>query len=229
MKSSPEYETYALAHGEQTFQQVKIAETGKEREERQTFCQKYIEKGSVTECVISLCIISFGIGLLALPQKVNYVTLIMIPILIIICGIINYWTFTVLGDASRKLKLYKYEDIISALFNPCFSYFFIFVMAVGLFGVMVLFQVILYKFLGGVINEIFSYGYTNMETFASESFWGEKRVRLLVCYSITLFVLFPLCLIKTISQMRYASTFGVFFCFFSYYYSRYSMSFFLYS
>ena len=210
MKSSPEYETYALSNGEPTFQQVKITESGKEREERQSFFQKYIEKGSVTECVINLCIISFGIGLLALPQKVNYVTLIMIPILIIICGIINYWTFTVLGDASRKLNIYKYEDIISALFNPCFSYFFIFVMAVGLFGVMVLFQVILYKFLGGVINEIFSYGYTNMEIFASESFWGEKRVRLLVCYSITLFVLFPLCLIKTISQMRYASTFGVF-------------------
>ena len=207
---SQEYETYSLAHGEQNFKKVEIVESGKEGEEKQTLCQKYIEKGSVTECVINLCIISIGIGLLALPQKVNYVTFLMIPLLIIICGIINYWTFTVLGDASRKLKIYKYEDIVSTLFNPCFSYFFIFVMAVGLFGVMVLFQVILYKFLGGVINEIFSYGYVNMEAFASESFWGEKKVRLLVCYSIALFVLFPLCLIKTISQMRYASTFGIF-------------------
>ena len=192
----------------ETFKQVKIFESGKEKEE--SFCQRYIEKGSVTECVINLCIISFGIGLLALPQKVNYVTLVMTPILIVICGIINYWTFSVLGDASRKLKIYKYEDIVSALFNPYLSYFFIFVMGLGLFGVMVLFQVILYKFLGGIINEFFSYGYTNMEIFATESFWGETKVRLLVCYSIALFVLFPLCLIKTISKMRYASTFGVF-------------------
>ena len=208
MKTTPEFETYSLAHGEQTFQQVKIVESGREKEEN--LCQKYIEKGSITECVINLCIISFGIGLLALPQKVNYVTLIMTPILIVLCGIVNYWTFTVLGDASRQLKIYKYEDIVSALFNPCFSYFFIFVMGIGLFGVMVLFQVILYKFLGGIINEIFSYGYTNMEVFASESFWGEKKIRLLVCYLITTLVLFPLCLIKTISQMRFASSFGVF-------------------
>ena len=207
---SQECETYELARGEQTFQKVEIVESGKEKDEKQQFCQNYIEKGSITECVISLCIISFGIGLLALPQKVNYVTLLLIPLLIIICGLVNYWTFTILGDASKKLKIYKYEDIVSALFNPCLSYFFVFVMSVGLFGVMVLFQVILYKFLGGIINEIFSYGYTNMETFASESFWSEKKVRLLVCYSISLFVLFPLSLIKTISQMRYASTFGVF-------------------
>jgi amino acid permease len=83
-------------------------------------------------------------------------------------------------------------------------------MMVGLFGVMILFQVILYKFIGGVINELFSYGYSNMENFANESFWGEKKVRLCVCYSLSLFILFPLCLIKTISKMRYASTFGVF-------------------
>ena len=209
MKGTSEFEKFSNSQSEQqSFQQVKILESGKEGEE--TMCQKYIEKGSITECVINLCIISFGIGLLALPQKVNYVTLIMAPILIIICGIINFWTFTVLGDASRKLNIYKYEDIVSALFNPCFSYFFIFVMGIGLFGVIVLFQVILYKFLGGIINEVFSYGYTNMEIFASESFWGEKKIRLLVCYGITLFVLFPLCLIKTISKMRYASSFGVF-------------------
>ena len=208
MKESSESEANSFSQGEQTFQQVKIVESGKEKEDN--ICQKYIEKGSITECVINLCIISFGIGLLALPQKVNYVTLVMAPILIILCGIINYWTFTVLGDASRKLKIYKYEDIVAALFNPCFSYFFIFVMVIGLFGVIILFQVILYKFLGGIINEVFSYGYTNMEIFAAESFWGEKKVRLLVCYAITLFVLLPLSLIKTISQMRYASSFGVF-------------------
>ena len=208
MKTTSEFETYSLSNPEQTFQQVKILESGKEKEEN--MCQKYIEKGSITECVINLCIISFGIGLLALPQKVNFVTLIMTPILIIICGIVNYWTFTVLGDASRKLKIMKYEDIVSALFNPCFSYFFIFVMGLGLLGVIILFQVILYKFLGGIINEIFSYGYSNMEVFASESFWGEKKNRLLVCYGITICVLLPLSLIKTISQMRYASSFGVF-------------------
>ena len=203
-----ELEAYSLKYGEQDFQQVKIRRNEEKKES--SFCKNYIEKGSISECVINLCIISIGIGLLALPQKVNYITLILTPILIIICGIINYWTFTVLGEASRKLNKNKYEDIVLELFNPCFSYFFIFVMGIGLFGVIILFQVILYKFLGGIINEILSYGYTDMETFSSESFWGEQKTRLIICFSISIFVLFPLCLIKTISQMRYASSFGVF-------------------
>ena len=31
--------------------------------------KKNIEKGSINECIINLCIISVGVGLLALPQK----------------------------------------------------------------------------------------------------------------------------------------------------------------
>ena len=37
-----------------------------------------------------------------------------------------------------------------------------------------------------------------------------RKERKTVFYGLNLFILFPLCLIKTISQMRYTSTFGVF-------------------
>ena len=140
-----------------TFRQVEIEDnltTYSKDSSPFNFFKKYIEKGSINECVINLCIISVGVGLLALPQKVQYVTLVLTPIIIIICAIINYWTFTVLGDAARKHKVNKYEDIIAAMFNPCFSKFFIFIMCFGLLGVIILFQVILYKFIGGIINEI---------------------------------------------------------------------------
>ena len=174
------------------------------------FIQKNIEKGSINECVINLCIISFGVGLLALPQNVQYVSLTFAPILIIICAIINYWTFTVLEEAARRLKVNKYEDIVSTLLSPGFSYFFFFVICVGLFSEIILFQVILYKFIGGIINEIFAYGFANMEVFSLESFWSELHVRLLVCYGFALFVFVPLGIIKTISQMRYITAFGIF-------------------
>lgn len=205
MKTDPELEVFASKNGGQS--SIQKDEIFKAKEGKGKIC---IEKGSINESVINLCIISFGIGLLALPQKVNYVTLLMIPFLIIICGAINYWTFVVLADASRKYKKNKYEDIVSVMFNPYFSYFFIIVMIIGLLGIMILFQVILYKFIGGIYNEIFSYGYTNMESFATESFWGHLNIRLIVCYSISIFILFPLCLIKTISKMRYFTSFGVF-------------------
>ena len=174
------------------------------------FLKKYIEKGSINECVINLCIISVGVGLLALPQKVQYVTLFLTPILIVVCAIINYWTFTVLGDAARRHKVNKYEDIIAAMFSPCFSKCFLFIMCFGQLGIIILFQVMLYKFIGGIINEVFSYGFVNMEIFSKGSFWSEKQTRLIVCYSLAIFVFVPLSLIKTFSQMRFITAFGIF-------------------
>ena len=42
--------------------------------------------------------------------------------------------------------------------------------------------------------------------------FGEKRKesKIMRFYGLSLFILFPLCLLKTISKMRYASTFSVF-------------------
>ena len=134
-----------------TFQQVEIEDsstTSLKDSSPLNFFKKCIEKGSINECVINLCIISVGVGLLALPQKVQYVTLFLTPLLIIICAIINYWTFKVLGDAARKYKVNKYEDIIAAMFSPCFNYFFICVMCIGQFGIIILLlEELLMKFL----------------------------------------------------------------------------------
>ena len=171
--------------------------------------QETIKQGSLLEGIFNLSIFTLGIGLLALPQKVRYMSLFMTPMIIISGGIINYWTLIALSEASRKYKLTKYEDAVTFLFNQKFSYFFSFVMCVNQFGTIIAFQIIIYKFLGAVVNKILSYGYDNMENFATRSFWGEQKVRMIVCFCICYFILFPLCLTKTLSKMRFASTFGV--------------------
>ena len=171
--------------------------------------QETIKQGSLLEGVFNLSIFTLGIGLLALPQKVKYMGLFMTPMIIISGAVINYWTLTILGDASRKFKLTKYEDAVTILFNQKFSYFFSFVMVINQIGTIVAFLAIIYKFLGAIINQILSYGYDNMENFANRSFWGQQKIRMIVCYSISYLFLFPLCLIKTLSKMRFASTFGV--------------------
>ena len=82
-------------------------------------------------------------------------------------------------------------------------------MCINQIGTIIAFQTIIYKFLGAIINQILSYGYENMENFANKSFWGEPKVRMIVCFTICYMILFPLCLTKTLSKMRFASTFGV--------------------
>ena len=165
--------------------------------------------GSMRGCIFNLCILSLGTGSLALPQKIGYMSLLASPIVILVSGAINYWTLTILGDVARKYKLRKYEDIVSKLFSQNLRLFLGIVMVLNQSGMIILYQVIMYKLLGGVINEFFSLGYSNVEEFVAESFWREKRVKFLVCYLITITVLYPLCQLKTISRMRYASTFGI--------------------
>ena len=200
------------------YKQVKIVDNNVSPEEsleenepkiRCYYIQETIKQGSELEGIFNLSIFTLGIGLLALPQKVKYMSLFMTPMIIISGGVINYWTLTILGDASRKFKLTRYEDTISFLINKKFSYFFSFVMCINQIGTIIAFQIIIYKFLGAIVNQILSYGYENMENFAAKSFWGDEKVRMIVCYSICYIILFPLCLIKTLSKMRYASTFGV--------------------
>ena len=165
--------------------------------------------GSMRGCIFNLCILSLGTGSLALPQKIGYMSLLVSPIVIFISGAINYWTLTILGDVARKHKIRKYEEVVSKLFNEKLSHFLGIVMVLNQSGMIILYQVIMYKLLGGVINEFFSLGYANVEEFVAQSFWSQKKIKFLVCYSITITILFPLCRLKTISKMRYASTFGI--------------------
>ena len=165
--------------------------------------------GSMRGCIFNLCILSLGTGSLALPQKIGYMSLLVSPIVIFISGAINYWTLTILGDVARKHKIRKYEEVVSKLFNEKLSHFLGIVMVLNQSGMIILYQVIMYKLLGGVINEFFSLGYANVEEFVAQSYWSQKKIKFLVCYLITITILFPLCRLKTISKMRYASTFGI--------------------
>ena len=165
--------------------------------------------GSMRGCIFNLCILSLGTGSLALPQKIGYMSLLVSPIVIFVSGAINYWTLTILGDVARKHKIRKYEEVVSKLFNEKLSHFLGIVMVLNQSGMIILYQVIMYKLLGGVINEFFSLGYPNVEEFVAQSFWSQKKIKFLVCYLITITILFPLCRLKTISKMRYASTFGI--------------------
>ena len=180
--------------------------------DKRTCFQKTFGKmgpGSMRGCIFNLCILSLGTGCLALPQKIGYMSILASPIVIFVSGAINYWTLTILGDVAKKYKLRKYEDVVSKLFSQNLRLFLGIVMVLNQSGMIILYQVIMYKLLGGVINEFFSLGYSNVEDFVAESFWSEKKVKFFVCYLITIVVLFPLCRLKTISKMRYASTFGI--------------------
>ena len=175
---------------------------------RRTFGK--MSPGALRGSIFSLSILSLGIGSLAIPQKIGIMGIILSPIFIISSGLANLWSLRILGDMCLKFKLKKYEQVVSHLFGKGMSYFVGIVMIINQTGVIILYQVILYKLLGGIINELGKYNYPNIEDFAEYTFWNKFWVRFLVCYGITIIILFPLCQLKDVSKMRYASTFGMF-------------------
>ena len=175
---------------------------------------KNFSSGSLTSSIFNLCILSLGTGSLALPQKIGYMSLFFSPIIIILSGLVNYWTLNILANSSKKYNLNSYEAIVQKLFGNILSIFLGVIMCISQFGTIILYQVILYKLLGGVINEIFNLGFTGVEDFAINSFWNEFKIKFIICYLISILILTPLCLLKNISKMRYASMFGIISLFF---------------
>ena len=186
---------------------IQIEEIDERNWFRRTFGK--MPPGALRGSIFSLSILSLGIGSLAIPQKIGIMGIILSPIFIISSGLANLWSLRILGNMCLKYKLKKYEQVVSHLFGKGMSYFVGIVMIINQTGVIILYQVILYKLLGGVINELGKYNYKNIEDFAEMSFWSKYWVRFLVCYGMTIIILFPLCQLKDVSKMRYASTFGM--------------------
>ena len=185
--------------------------------DKRTWCQRTFGKmgpGSLRGSIFNLCILSLGTGLLAIPQKIGYMSMILSPIIIILSGIANLWSLVILVNMSIKFRAKNYEIIVYKLLGRKTRIFLGIIMCVNQIGIIILYQVILYKLLGGVINEIGGYGYKSVEDFVLDSFWNKIWIKFLVCYGITSLILLPLCLLKDASRMRYASTFGIISLFF---------------
>ena len=186
--------------------------TEEEKNDERSWCKRTFGKmnpGSLRGSIFNLCILSLGTGLLAIPQKIGYMSIVFSPVIIILSGFANYWSLIILVNMSIKLKLKNYESIVKNLLGKKLSLFLGIIMSVNQSGIIILYQVILYKLLGGVINEIGNFQYKSVDEFVSKSFWNRLWIKFVTCYGIMILFLLPLCLLHNASKMRYASTFGI--------------------
>ena len=194
-----------------------IKDEEEEEKDPRSCCQRTFGKmnpGSLRGSIFNMCILSLGTGLLAIPQKIGYMSMVLSPIVIILSGIANLWSLNILVNMFIKFELNNYESVVNRLLGNKTSIFLGIIMCINQLGIIILYQVILYKLIGGVINEIGNFGYLSVEDFSSNSFWNKLWIKFAVCYGITCFILFPLCLLSNASKMRYASTFGIISLFF---------------
>jgi amino acid permease len=173
-----------------------------------------IDPGSIRGSIFNLAILSLGSGCLAMPQTFAQISIVVALVDIILAGMAAYWTLNIMIMSSEKYKIYNYSKLVNTLFGKGVSLFLDITMLIYIFGVMILYQVIAYKLIGGVVNEFGNYQYKSIDEFFNKSFWSDYSFKIPVMYALAFLVILPLCLLKNISKMRFTSIFGIFSLFF---------------
>ena len=164
--------------------------------------------------LFNLCILSLGSGCLAVPQKISYISLFFSPFIIIFAGFVNLWGLLLLSYLYSKYKIKRYDLLVQKLYGKNLGTLLSVTMIINQCGIILVYHVILYKLLGGVINEIGGFGYRDIDSFLKDSFWGTFNYKFFVSYGLTIFIILPLSLLKNVSKMRYTSTLGILSIFF---------------
>lgn len=165
--------------------------------------------GSLRGSVLNLSILSLGTGCLALPQKVGQMSLVVSPFAIIIAGLANVWTLLLLSKMASQYNIKNYSGLVKKLCGKRLSYFLDLIIIENVLGIIILYQVIIYKLIGGLINDLGGYGYKDINDFLLNSFWNKRFYKFIVNYGVSIVVLFPLCILRDVSKMRFASLFGI--------------------
>lgn len=183
-------------------------------DKKRTLCAKYFSKmdpGSLRSSIFSLSILAIGVGCLALPQKFGQLSLALCSIQIVIAAISTYWTINLIIEAGRKKGLTVYSHVIEEFCGRNWAIFFDVVIIIYVFGVLITYQIIIYKLVGSFIYMIFYLNdYPELDLFYTDSFWNRLEIKIGVMMGTALIFLMPLNLLKDISKLRFSSILGIF-------------------
>ena len=167
------------------------------------------KEGTMVNAVFNISIISLGTGILAIPVKVQYMTLVFTPIYVILAGIANLVSLLMISSVVNKTGLVDFYQATLEILGKIYARILNIVIIIYSYGLVILFQIIIYKLLGGVVNDIGKYDYESLNDFVEKSFWKKYSYKFLVCYGINLVLILPFCLRKNMGQMKAPTYIGV--------------------
>lgn len=168
-----------------------------------------MSEGSIQGGVFALSSLALGTGAFSIPIRCTQLGLFWYLIFIVVGATAAYWTLTGLIKSARKVRGEDYSPSVKSIVGKCPAVFLDIVIIVYLFGVFIQYQVIIYSLIGRTYYELFEdkNKYNNFDQYENEV-WDLAKLKYPIMFITTLLVA-PLCLLKDISKMRFASMFGV--------------------
>ena len=169
-----------------------------------------IEAGSIRGSIFNMAILSLGIGMLALPKYAANTSIVFACILIIAISILVWWSLLLLSKACEKNQIYNYSRLLQKLYGKPLSITYDIIVILNSFGILILYNIIIHTSLGEALYGLHFYkDYKTFDLFETESFWDEWYIKFLLPYASSIFIVYPMCLIKDVSKLRIISLIGV--------------------
>lgn len=194
-----------------------------DKSSRRSLVERYfskIEAGSLRGSIFAMSSLALGTGCLALPLQFKNMSLFFAMLVLIFSGMSAYWSLSIMILSSIKYKSFDYSKLVFHVFGKCFSMVLDITILIYIFGILISYQVIsnrifniVYDFLGSFIY----YCFINKEDYSNydkqggwkEQVWKHAYLIYPIMFGISILILIPLCLLKDISKMRFASLAGI--------------------
>ena len=168
-----------------------------------------MKEGSIQGGVFALSSLALGTGAFSLPVRCAQIGCFWYSLAIIFGAIIAYWTLSKLIESSRVIKGKEYSTTVKIIIGKVPSIIVDIILMLYSFGVIIQFNVIIYSLIGRTIYYYFYDKKYEIYNKFEEGLWQTNYYyKCSIMFGLT-FLIFPVCLLKDISKMRFASMFGI--------------------
>ena len=184
-----------------------------------TFTQKYImlEPGSIRGSIFTMTSIALGMGCLTLPFQFQTLSFSLSVIIMTLAALASYWSLNIMILSGQKHNKTNYSKLVRLVFGHKFATLFDYIMILYIFGILIAYQVLSNNNIKIVFDLLGSFIYSCFIALEDFSKYSDFKLNILeryyvlypIMFSISIFILIPLCLIKDISKMRFISLFCV--------------------
>jgi len=180
-----------------------------EEEKKKIPLLSHFQSGKIPNAIFNVAVLALGTGCFSIGKKVEYMSICFTPIYIVVAGIVNWWSIYLMGISADKHKIFDYGHLVLKLYGKGLSFILDFSIILYDYGVIILYQIVAYKLIGGVINDLGKYGFQSLDDFVDNSFWKKKVYKFPIFFGINILILIPLCLLKNIAKMGFTVALGI--------------------